>query len=167
MLLQNPVTKISGRLSQTEILNLKNFFMKRLFFSISLCTCLFSISAFANDGNLPDVLSSFYKTFQNAQNVNWIEVDDMLRIGFISNGHQKFAYYSNDELIVVATEIKVEELPTTLQAQLSPYKDFVVSHVYELVKNDVKEYCVMMQNDSKYITLKGKKAWKVYVEGRK
>jgi hypothetical protein len=141
--------------------------MKHLFFTVTLAACLFSLSAFASEKNLPDALNSFYKTFKNAQNVNWAEVDDMLRIGFTLNGRQEFAYYSNDELVVVATEIKVEELPATLKKQLSAYKAYTISQVYELAKNDVKEYCIVMDNPSKHLVLKGKKMWKLYLEERK
>lgn len=140
--------------------------MKRLFFAVSLFACLFSVPVFAKDKNIPDVLASFYKTFQNAQNVNWSMVDDMLRIGFTTNGREQFAYYSNDELIVVATELKVEELPTVLQQQLSAYKGYHVSRVYELNRNNVKEYCVVIDNSSRHVTLKGKNKLKICFEDK-
>jgi hypothetical protein len=136
--------------------------MKRLFFA-GLITCLVGFSSFAADKNVPDVVQSFFKTFKNAQNVNWTEVNDMLRIGFTLNGHQQFAYYSNDDLVVVATEIKTEELPETLKTQLSEYKGYVVTQAYELDKDTVKEYCVVLQSASKHIVLKGKNKWKVYI----
>jgi hypothetical protein len=136
--------------------------MKRLFLA-SLAACLLSLSSFANDKNVPDALQSFYNTFRSAQNVNWTEVDDMLRIGFVLDGHQKFAYYSNDELVVVASEIKTEELPETLKAQLSEYKGYVVTEAYEFTKNKSKQYCVIMENASKRIILKGKNKWKTFV----
>ena len=138
--------------------------MKHLFFTVALATCLFSLSAMATDKNLPDVLKSFYQTFQNAQNVNWTEVDDMLRIGFTVNGRQQFAYYSNDELVVVAKEIKSGELPQGMKAQLSAYKGYNITQVYELNKNNAKEYCAVMDSPSKHIVLKGKNKWKVYIE---
>src|SRR5690242_15367507 len=138
--------------------------MKQLFFTIALATCLFSLLAMATDKNLPDVLKSFYQTFQNAQNVNWTEVDDMLRIGFTVNCRQQFAYYSNDELVVVAKEIKSGELPQGMKAQLSAYKGFNITQVYELNKNNAKEYCAVMDSPSKHIVLKGKNKWKVYIE---
>ena len=140
--------------------------MKRLIFSIGLAACLFSLPAFASDKNIPEVMSSFFQTFRNAQDVNWTEVDDMLRIGFTLNGHSQFAYYSNNELVVVAKEIKMEELPLTLKTQLAEYKGYVVSHVYELVKDNVKEYCAVLDSPSKHIALKGKKAWKRYLDER-
>jgi len=140
--------------------------MKRLFFTASILACLFSLSSFANEKNVPDVLQSFYKKFNNAQNVNWTEVNDMLRIGFTINGRQQFAYYSNDDLVVVATEIKIEELPETLKTQLSQYKGYVVTQAYELNKSESREYCVMLQSPSKTMTLKGKNKWKVYIEER-
>jgi len=140
--------------------------MKRLFFAASFIACLLSFSSFANEKNLPDALQSFYKTFRSVQNVNWTEVDNMLRIGFVQDGHQKFAYYSNDELVVVATEIKTEDLPETLKSQLSEYKGYVVTQVYELSSNKDKEYCVAMENSSKHIVLKGKTKWKTFVGER-
>jgi len=139
--------------------------MKRLFVA-SLAACLLTLSSFANDKNLPDALQSFYNTFRSAQNVNWTEVNDMLRIGFVLDGHQMFAYYSNDELVVVASEIKAEELPETLRAQLSGYTGYVVTQAYALTKNKSKEYCVVMENASKRIILKGKNKWKTFVDPR-
>jgi hypothetical protein len=139
--------------------------MKRLFFVASIVACLAGFSSFANE-NVPDALQSFYKTFQGAKSVNWTKVDDMLRIGFIMDGHQKFAYYSNDELVVLASEIKTEELPEIMKAQLSAYEGYTVSQAYELTKNDVTEYCVVIQNGSKRIILKGKNKWKTLVGAR-
>lgn len=138
--------------------------MKHLFFSVCLFACLFSLPALAKDKNFPDVLTSFYKTFQNAQNVNWSEVDDMMRIGFTLNGREQFAYYSNDELVVVASEIKVEELPEALQQQLSVYRGYKISKVYELKKDNVKEYCAILDNSSRHISLKGKNKWRICFE---
>jgi hypothetical protein len=141
--------------------------MKRLFFTVGLATCLVSLSAFATENNIPDALKSFYKTFQNAQNVSWTEVDDMLRIGFTSNGHQQYAYYSNEELVVVATQIQAEELPESLKTQLSEYKEYRVTQVYELNNNKAKEYCAVLDNSSDHFVLKGKNKWRVFVEEKK
>ena len=139
--------------------------MKRLFF-VSLAACLISLSSSASEKNVPSVLKSFYKTFHNAQNVNWTEVDNMVRIGFTLNGHSQYAYYDNEELVVVATEIKTDELPKTLQDQLTDYKG-VVTQVYEMNKNNVKEYCVMLDSPSRYFVLKGKNKFSVYLEEKK
>ena len=141
--------------------------MKRFLFVTGLAVCLFSFSSFAKEKNLPNILQGFYKTFQSAENVNWTEVDDMLRIGFTMNGHQQFAYYFNEELVVVATQIETGELPETVKRQLSKYKGFAVSQVYSLNKNEVKEYCVVMDSPSKHIVLKGKNKLKVYLQERK
>jgi hypothetical protein len=139
--------------------------MKRLFF-VSLAACLISLSSSASEKNVPSVLESFYKTFHNAQNVNWTEVDNMVRIGFILNGRSQYAYYDNDELVVVATQIRTDELPKTLQDQLTDYKG-VVTQVYEMNKNNTKEYCVMLDTTSRHIVLKGKNKLSVYLEEKK
>ena len=140
--------------------------MKHLFFTVGLAACLFSFSAFAS-GPTPNALNSFNKTFKNAENVNWTEVGDMTRIGFTLNGHQQFAYYSNDQLIVLATEIKLEELPVELKGGLSEYKASTISQLYELVLDGDKEYYAVINSDSKLITLKGKNTWKVFLEEKK
>lgn len=141
--------------------------MKRLFFMVSLMTCLSGFSAFASENNIPDALKSFYKTFQKAKNVSWTEVDNMLRIDFTSNGHQQYAYYSNEELVVVATQIQVEELPESMKAQLSEYKEYSITQVYELNNNKMKEYCAVLDNSFSHFVLKGKSKWKVFVEEKK
>ena len=140
--------------------------MKRLFVTLGLAASLISFSSFANEIS-PDVWKSFYHSFSKAENISWTEVDGMMRIGFTLNGQQHFAYYSDDELLVVATEIKTEALPASLQKDLATYADYKVTQVYELEKNNSKEYCVVLDKDSKHFTLKGRNKWRVYVEERK
>lgn len=135
--------------------------MKRVLFIAALFVGLSTLPSFANATNIPGALQSFFKTFHGAQNVNWTEVDDMLRVGFTVDGHQEFAYYSNDELVVVAREIKTEELPASLKTQLAQYAGYTVAQVFELDTNKSKEYCVMLESPSKHITLKGKTKWSI------
>jgi hypothetical protein len=139
--------------------------MKRLFF-MSLAACVIALSSFASEKNAPLVLKSFYKTFQKAQNVNWTEVDDMIRIGFTLDGRSQYAYYANDELVVVATEIKTDELPETLKVQLAEYKG-AIAQVYEMNEHNRVEYCAVLDSPSKHIVLKGKNKWRVYLEEKK
>ena len=80
--------------------------MKRVLILTALFASLSSLSVSANATNIPGALQSFFKTFRNAQNVNWTEVDDMLRVGFVMDGRQEFAYYSNDELVVLQKKLK-------------------------------------------------------------
>ena len=49
--------------------------MKRLFL-VSIAACLINLSSFASEKNIPDVLKSFYKTFQNAQKIT-SDLDDL------------------------------------------------------------------------------------------
>lgn len=135
--------------------------MKRLFVTLGLAACLISFSSFANGRTYPEALASFFHSFAKAQNVNWTEVDGMMRIGFKLNGQEHFAYYSGTELLVVATEIKIENLPVQLQNDLAKYKDYTVSQTYVLEKDGVKEYCVVLDKGSKHLILKGRNKWKL------
>lgn len=139
--------------------------MKRLFF-VGLAACLITLSSFISEKNVPEVLNTFYKTFNNAQDVNWTEVDDMVRINFTLNGHSHHAYYMNATLVVVATEIQIEELPETLRFQLAELKG-TITEVYQMNKNNRKEYCVTLDTASKRIVLKGTNKWRVLFEEKK
>lgn len=141
--------------------------MKRLFFAFTLAACLAGLSGFASENNVPDAVHSFFQEFKKAENVSWTEVDGMLRIGFTLDGHQKFAYYSNSNLVVLATQIQVKDLPAKLKAQLAKYSDFVVSEVYVLEQNKAKEYCVSLDNKSRNLLLKGDKRWLLVSETRR
>jgi hypothetical protein len=137
--------------------------MKRLFL-ISLAACLFSLSSFANENGLPDVLKSFYNTFSEAKEVNWTDVDGMTRIGFMLNGQEHFAYYQDDELVVLAKKIETNLLPASLKDQLTKYKEYIVSKTYELDENGVKGYYVVLDKGVKHLILKGNKKWIPFLE---
>jgi uncharacterized protein YaiE (UPF0345 family) len=141
--------------------------MKHLFVTLSLAACLISSSSFASGKITPDVWKTFYHTFSTAQDVTWTEVEGMLRIGFTLNGQQHFAYYSDGELVVVATAIKTEALPIQLQNDLAKYSGYVISEIYELGKNKTKEYYVVLDNASKHIVLKGTNKWSLYLQEQK
>lgn len=139
--------------------------MKRLFL-LGLVACLITLSSFASEKSIPDVLTTFYKTFSSAQDVNWTQVDDMIRINFKLNGHSHHAYYSNETLVVVATEIKAEELPETLKTQLTDYRG-TITETYEMKKNNRKEYCITLNTSSKRVVLKGINKWRILFEEKK
>lgn len=137
--------------------------MKRLLVILGLITCLFTSSSYARK-NYPEGLAHFFITFHKAQNVSWTEVEGLLRVGFTLDGQTHFAYYSGDELLVVATEIKTEDLPMSLQNDLTKYKDYTVSRTYVLEKDNVKEYCVVLDKGNKHLVVKGKEKWKVCLQ---
>jgi hypothetical protein len=141
--------------------------MKRLIVTLGLAACLIGFPSYANNKPVPDVLESFYHTFRGAQSVSWTEVDGILRIGFTVDGQQHFAYYADSELIVVAKEIKAEVLPLSLQNGLTKYSGYTITQIYELEKNNTKEYCVVIDNASSHITLKGKNKWSVFIDEKK
>lgn len=140
--------------------------MKRLFMTLSLAAILVSASLCAHAGG-PDVLNSFYHTFSNAQDVTWTEVDGMTRIGFTLNGQEHFAYYSDENLVVVAKKIKEADLPEQLQSELkSVYGGYAVSDIYEVAGSGRKEYCATVSGNSKQLILKGSKKWNVFLKSK-
>lgn len=141
--------------------------MKRVLCSIALAVCFIGFSSFETETTNPDVIQSFLKKFKNAQNISWTQVDDMMRIGFTSNGQNRFAYYVEGQLVVVATEISKEALPASLQTQLGQYNDFTVTQIYELEKNGKKNYCVVLDNSTRHVVLSGKTRFRAQIENKR
>lgn len=141
--------------------------MKRLFVTLGLAVMLISNSSFAN-ADPQDALSTFYKKFTNAENITWSEVGGMTRIGFTVRGQEQFAYYDNDELVVLAKRIDVSQLPASLQQELSgSYGDFARSELYEVEGNGSKEYYITLDNNSKHLVLKGITKWGVFLKEKR
>lgn len=141
--------------------------MKRLFVTLGLAVMLISNSSFASS-DPQDALSTFYKTFRNAENVTWGDVEGMTRIGFTILGQEQFAYYNNNDLVVLAKRIEVKDLPAALQKELSTkYSDYAQSELYEVESNGTKEYCITLDNGSKHLVLKGTRKWGVFLKEKK
>jgi len=141
--------------------------MKRLFVTLGLAVMLISNSSFASS-DPQDALSTFYKKFGNAENVTWSDVDGMTRIGFTIHGQEQFAYYNNNDLVVLAKRIDVTELPSSLQKELSShYGDYTKSELYAVESNGGKEYYITLDNSSKHLVLRGIKKWAVFLKEKK
>lgn len=140
--------------------------MKRLFVTLGLAAMLISTSSFANT-DPQDALSTFYKTFRNAENITWSDVDGITRIGFTVHGQEQFAYYNNDELLVLAKRIDVSELPSSLQQGLKSYSNYAQSELYEVESDGSKEYYITLDNESKHLVLRGIKKWGVFLKENK
>lgn len=141
--------------------------MKRLFVTLGLAATLISTSSFASS-DPQDALSSFYKSFRNAENITWSDVDGMTRIGFTVNGQEQFAYYNSQDLIVLAKRIDVKDLPTSLQEELSTsYSNYTKSELYAVESNGSTEYYITLDNSSKHLVMKGIKKWGVFLKEKK
>lgn len=141
--------------------------MKRLFVTLGLAAMLIGNSSFANS-DPQDALSTFYKKFRNAENVTWSDVDGMTRIGFTVKGQEHFAYYNNEELVVLAKRIEVTELPSSLKEELSgSYGDYAKSELYEVESNGSKEYYITLDKNSRHLVLKGIRKWGIFLKEKR
>ncbi len=144
--------------------------MKRLVMATSLFILSFGTSAFATDNNYPAFLSTFFKTFSSAEHVSWELVDGFTRVSFQIKGKQNFAYYNEDNaLVVVTTPLHVSDLTTSMQSKLrSQYENYTVSAVYECAAGNKKNRYVVLENDKKQliVTMRGKK-WNIYSSSNK
>jgi hypothetical protein len=145
--------------------------MKRLFITLGLFVTVFSTSSFASGtSEYPIFLESFFKTFDGVKNVNWSEVNGCVRIAFMRDGKQNYAYYNSDnELIVVSTQMELKELPASLQSALqTKYRDFTVTGVYTFTTGNKAEYFVSLDNYKKQLVLNsGGKKWSLFSSKKK
>lgn len=139
--------------------------MKRLFIGLAAFACSIALSSFSTKP--ASVPRTFYRQFHGATRVNWSDVDGMLRVAFYLNGQNQYAFYSGDELLVVATEIETQQLPATLRHDLHNYAGYTITQAYVLQSSGVKQYYVVLDNDTTHLTLQGKKHWKVFRKEKK
>jgi hypothetical protein len=139
--------------------------MKRIFAAMTLLAIVFSTSSFASDIKTTEVLATFHNTFRYAKNVNFIEVNDMLKITFTEDSKSYIAYYTADgDLMGLSRQLTASELPVSLQEQLKrKYSRFEITEVYTIEMEGRSQYYVAISNESEQLILNspGKK-WMVF-----
>ena len=139
--------------------------MKRLFAAMTLLAIVFTTSSFAADIKTTEVLATFHNTFKYAKNVNFIEVNNMLKITFTEDSKSYIAYYTaNGDLMGLSRLLSVSDLPAPLQDQLKrKYRGYEISEVYTIEMEGRSQYYVAISNETHQLILNspGKK-WMVF-----
>jgi hypothetical protein len=135
--------------------------MKRIILAISFGIITIGASAFTGNDKAA-IPSSFYSTFGNVQQVQSEWVKGMIRVSFIRDQHASFAYYDVEgNLLVSSTQLRVNELPNSLQEELIIYyNDWFVVDTYKCDKDGAVDYFVVLKKDGKEKVMKGKGRWR-------
>ena len=145
--------------------------MRQLIIAFTLIASVYTTKSFAAEKNIsPIVMETFHHSFKDAKNVTWEETNGLIRVNFMSEGKESYAYYTNEgELMVVAKQVSITELPNGLQTDLkNKYSDYTVINVYSLESDDHNEFCVVLSKDNKTLTLQGSyKKWRTVLSEKK
>jgi hypothetical protein len=148
----------------------KIVFMKKMIMTLAIVVS--TLSGFAGEEKVsPKVLDAFKSEFNTAKEVEWAAGKDYYKATFTYNEKHVFAYYNADgELLGVTHYMSPVDLPMNLQINLKKsYKNFWVSDLFEVAKNDGTGYYITLENADTRIVLKstGGSDWGVYQKKRK
>lgn len=112
------------------------------------------------------VLTSFSKSFKNAEEVKWEVRKDLYRVTFKISGQTMFAYYKEDgEQIALTRNISVAQLPLTLASDLkNSYDQYWLTDLFEVAANNETAYYATIQSSTHITILKadGANGWFVF-----
>lgn len=135
--------------------------MKKILVTMAIAIC--SISAFAGkpayDGEEKinaRVLDAFNKDFRAAKEITWTIAENYYEANFVYNDQFISAYYNTDgELIGLARNITLVDLPLTLQNELKKnYNEYWVCDLFEVAKENGTSYYITLEKADAKVVLK-------------
>ena len=117
--------------------------MKKILVTIAIITLgITTISATANPGIDPKIISAFKKEFSFAKNAKWQTKEDLIQVSFLLNDQSVTAWYNADaELVTTARSILYAQLPISVIKILDrsyPNADFY--GIIEVIHNNEVHY---------------------------
>jgi len=144
--------------------------MKQLLFIISFFALL-SHKSIAAETTIPStILHSFYSSFAEAKDVSWEQKDELTVASFYLDGIKKYAYYSEAaELLVVAENITLAQLPASLHAQLQEkFGKYTISEAFKIKGVHGMRYSVILESVKEKVFLSSADGdWEVAKRTRK
>ncbi len=139
---------------------------------LTLAIAVSTFSAFASDENVNQkVLNAFKKEFNTAREVEWATGSNYYKATFVYNEKHVFAYYNeNGELLGLTRYLSPVDLPMNLQKNLkNDFKEYWISDLFEIAKNDGTAYFLTLENADTKIVLKSTDSsnWSVYNKVKK
>jgi len=130
-------------------------------------------SAFANGKEEVNerIIKSFEKEFAGAQNVQWANTKDFVKVTFTLNEQVVYAFYEqNGNLLGVTRNIVSNQLPINLLTDLKKnYSTHWITDLFEMASNNENVYYVTLESGDQKLVLKssGTAGWEVYRKERK
>ena len=144
---------------------------KIIMLAVALTTI--TISSFASDiiGVNQRVLTSFKKSFHNAEVVRWELKNNLYKITFKNFDKELFAYYSADgDQVAVSRNIHIDQLPLALGAELrNKFSQGWLTELFEVSSNGQTSYYATIECSTHTTVFKaeGSSGWAIFKKDKR
>ena len=111
------------------------------------------------------VNTEFSQDFSRAKDVQWEIHDNFYKATFNWHGKVLYAFYTNDDLIGIATNIQSDKLPHDLLADIKKsYADYWITDLFKYRNESEDGYTITLENADQIVVLKsiGTQGWEIY-----
>lgn len=111
------------------------------------------------------VNAEFSHDFSRAKDVKWEVYDDFYKATFDLHGKVLYAFYNDNDLIGMATNIPSDKLPYDLQAGIKKsYANYWITGLFKYRNETEDGYTITLENADQTVILKsaGMQEWNVY-----
>jgi hypothetical protein len=147
--------------------------MKKNLLMMALMLTMSFSSLFANGHTEINerIINSFKKEFVGAQDAQWEQTKDMVKVTFKMNAQVLFAYYSPEgTLLAVTRNIASGQLPMNLLVEIKKnYSGLWITDLFEIAMGNETSYYMTMENGDQTLILKstGTAGWEVFKKEKK
>lgn len=123
--------------------------MKPIFFAILLMISFFAQTSQAADPELTSrIIRAFNTSFTDAENAQWSEAGDLLKVTFTVHDKSMFAFYNTQgEMVVNGKYMTVKQLPKATQKRLAEAaKGYKITEVFEVSDEQDSRYYATVDN---------------------
>jgi hypothetical protein len=140
--------------------------MKSIFFALCLMVSLLAQTSQAAEPNVTALVTrAFESSFKEADNVQWSQVGEFMKVNFTLQDQSMFAFYNaQGELVVNGKYMTVKQLPKVTQKRLAEEaKGYKLTEVFEISDGlDSKFYATLDNGTEEKVMVSSGGKWSTF-----
>lgn len=140
--------------------------MKSIFFALCLMLSLLSQTSLAAEPNVTALVTrAFESSFKDADNVQWSQVGELVKVNFTLEDRSMFAFYNaQGDLVVNGNYMTVKQLPKATQKRLAEEaKGYKITEVFEISDGlDSKFYATLDNGKEQKVMVSAGGKWSTF-----
>lgn len=140
--------------------------MKSIFFALCLMLSLLSQTSLAAEPNVTALVTrAFESSFKDADNVQWSQVGELMKVNFTLQDRSMFAFYNaQGDLVVNGNYMTVKQLPKATQKRLTEEaKGYKITEVFEISDGlDSKFYATLDNGKEQKVMVSSGGNWSTF-----
>lgn len=140
--------------------------MKSIFFALCLMLSLLSQTSLAAEPNVTALVTrAFESSFKDADNVQWSQVGELMKVNFTLQDRSMFAFYNaQGDLVVNGNYMTVKQLPKATQKRLAEEaKGYKITEVFEISDGlDSKFYATLDNGKEQKVMVSSGGNWSTF-----